>query len=120
MKIIAWNCNMAFRTKARAILAHHPDILVIPECEHPARLQFPRGTRSATDVLWFGSNPNKGLGIFSYNNYRLRLLDCHNPDLKMIVPIGVTGGAHDFNLFAVWANNPADPDGQYVEQVWKA
>jgi exodeoxyribonuclease III len=38
----------------------------------------------------------------------------------MIVPIRVTGGAYDFNLFAVWANNPADPDGQYVEQVWKA
>jgi endonuclease/exonuclease/phosphatase family metal-dependent hydrolase len=38
----------------------------------------------------------------------------------MIIPISVKGGDMDFNLFAVWANNPADPDGQYVEQVWKA
>jgi endonuclease/exonuclease/phosphatase family metal-dependent hydrolase len=38
----------------------------------------------------------------------------------MIVPISVTGGEFDFNLFAVWAYNPTDPDGIYVEQVWKA
>jgi endonuclease/exonuclease/phosphatase family metal-dependent hydrolase len=32
----------------------------------------------------------------------------------------VTGGKYDFTLFAIWANNPHDPDGQYVEQTWKA
>ncbi|MEP6845661.1 MAG: endonuclease/exonuclease/phosphatase family protein, partial [Panacibacter sp.] len=39
---------------------------------------------------------------------------------RMIIPIRVTGAAICFNLFAIWANNPDDPDGQYVEQVWKA
>jgi exonuclease III len=29
-------------------------------------------------------------------------------------------GIFDFNLFVVWANNPADRDGQYITQVWKA
>ena len=29
-------------------------------------------------------------------------------------------GNFNFNLFAIWANNPNDPDGQYVTQVWKA
>jgi endonuclease/exonuclease/phosphatase family metal-dependent hydrolase len=38
----------------------------------------------------------------------------------MIIPIHVTNGQSDFNLFAIWANNPDDKDGQYVEQVWKA
>ena len=38
----------------------------------------------------------------------------------MIIPIAVTGGHFDFTLYAIWANNPSDPDGQYVEQVWKA
>ena len=38
----------------------------------------------------------------------------------MIIPIAVNGGDFDFNLFVVWANNPKDPDGQYIEQVWKA
>jgi hypothetical protein len=40
MKIITWNCNMAFRKKADLILAHKPDILIVPECEHPDKLNL--------------------------------------------------------------------------------
>ena len=120
MKIITWNCNMAFRKKAGVILAEKPDILVVPECEHPDKLEFPPGTTLPTGILWFGSNKNKGLGIFSYSGLKLKLLRNHNPDLKMIIPISVTGPDSKFTLYAVWANNPGDPDGQYVEQVWKA
>lgn len=120
MKIITWNCNMAFRNKAAIILAEKPDILVVPECEHPGKLLFRPGTKKPTDSLWFGSNTNKGLGIFSYSKYRFKVHDCHDENLQMIIPIAVTGGKYDFNLFAIWANNPTDPDGQYVEQVWKA
>ncbi|RYY94543.1 MAG: endonuclease/exonuclease/phosphatase family protein [Chitinophagaceae bacterium] len=120
MKVIAWNCNMAFRKKAPAILAHAPDILVVPECEHPDKLLFAAGVPRPTDSLWFGDNLNKGLGVFSYSGYRFRTLDTHRPELKTIVPIAVTGGGGDFTLFAVWANNPADRDGPYITQVWKA
>ncbi|HWB27974.1 MAG TPA: hypothetical protein VG738_21020 [Chitinophagaceae bacterium] len=120
MKIITWNCNMAFRKKAGVILAHKPDILVVPECEHPGKLLFSDGTPKPTDMLWFGENNNKGLGIFSYCSCRFKVRRNHNPAFKMIVPIAVTGGDYDFTLYAVWANNPADPDGVYVEQVWKA
>jgi len=111
---------MAFRKKAAALLEHEPDIAVVPECEHPDKLKFATGIAIPTAVLWFGDNSNKGLGIFSYSNYRFKVLRNHNPDLKMIIPIAVTGGAIDFTLFAIWANNPGDPEGQYVEQVWKA
>jgi exodeoxyribonuclease-3 len=120
MRIITWNCNMAFRKKAEMILAYQADILVVPECECPEKLLFNAGTAQPTDVLWFGSNKHKGLGIFSYSNYRFRVLENHNEAFKMIIPIAVAGGDFDFNLFAVWANNPTDKDGQYVEQVWKA
>lgn len=111
---------MAFRNKAAFILAHKPDILVVPECEHPDKLKFSDDTAKPTDMLWFGSNINKGLGIFSYSNFKLKLRRTHNASLKMIIPIAVTGGEYDFTLYAIWANNPDDPDGQYVEQVWKA
>src|SRR3954462_2147277 len=117
MKIITWNCNMAFRKKAQFILAHQPDILIVPECEHPDKLRSDPGMQIPTDMLWFGTNKNKGLGIFSYSGFRFKLLRDHNPDLKMIIPIAVTG-AEEFTLYAIWANNPDDPDGQYVEQVW--
>ena len=117
---------MAFRKKAGHILAYEPDILVVPECEHPDKLKFNNDIPKPTDILWFGENKNKGLGIFSYTHFRFRLIKTHNPALKMIIPIAVTGNAQHpagnfkFTLFAVWANNPADPDGVYVEQVWKA
>jgi len=120
MRIITWNCNMAFRKKAEMILAYHPDILVVPECECPEKLLFAPGIPHPTDVLWFGSNKHKGLAIFSYSGYRFKVFNEHNEAFKMIIPIAVTGGDFDFNLFAVWANNPADKDGQYVEQIWKA
>jgi exonuclease III len=111
---------MAFRKKADYILAYHPDILIVPECEHPDRLKFKSETRLPTDIFWFGSNPNKGLGVFSYSDFRFKLIDNHNEELRTILPLEVTNGKKKFTLFAVWANNPKDPDGCYVTQVWKA
>lgn len=111
---------MAFRKKAQVILTHKPDILIVPECEHPDKLVFETNIPKPTDVLWYGINPNKGLGIFSYSNFRFTVFNSYNTDLKLIIPISVTGGLFDFNLFAIWANNPSDKDGQYIEQVWKA
>ena len=102
------------------ILAYKPDILIVPECECPEKLSFETGTQKPKDIVWFGANQNKGLAIFSYSDYKFRVLDNHNDDLKMIIPIAVTNGNFNFNLFAIWANNPNDPDGQYVTQVWKA
>ena len=120
MKIIAWNCNMAFRKKAHLILAHKPDIVVIPECEHPDKLIFPNDIPKPQDVLWFGKNPHKGLGIFSYSNFRFKVHETYNPDFQLIIPIIVSDGIFEFILLAIWANNPTDKDGRYIEQIWKA
>lgn len=111
---------MAFRKKADFILAYKPDILLIPECEHPDKLLIPLDTLKASDNLWFGKNKNKGFGIFSYSNFKFKVLDIHNEDFRMVIPIAVTGGHFDFTLFAVWAYNPTDKDGRYITQVWKA
>ena len=64
MKIITWNCNMAFRKKADFILTYKPDILIVPECENLDKLKFDLNKPKPTDMLWFGTNENKGLGIF--------------------------------------------------------
>jgi len=111
---------MAFRKKAEFILAYNPDIAVISECESPEKLKFSSDTKLPANILWYGTNPHKGLGVFSYSDYKFQLLDCHNPNFKNILPIAVTGGKVDFIMFAIWANNPEDKDGQYVTQVWKA
>ena len=74
-----------------------------------------------TNSFWYGSNKNKGIGVFSYSHYKFKLLDCHNPSFKNILPLSVSApGCLDFTLFAVWANNPEDLDGSYITQVWKA
>lgn len=120
MKIITWNCNMAFRKKAHFILEHNPDVLVIQECEHPDKLFFSDDVAKPNDVLWFGQNFNKGLAVFSYNDFHLTALQDQNDTFRHVIPISVTSPEIDFNLFAVWANNPSDKDGAYIEQVWKA
>ena len=63
MRLITWNCNMAFRRKADLILSYHSDILVVPEFECPEKLLFPADTPKPTDALWFGKNNNKGLAV---------------------------------------------------------
>lgn len=120
MKIITWNCNMAFRKKAEFILKQKPDILIVPECEHPDKLIFSKTTPLPSDCIWYGTNPHKGLGVLSYSSYKFKLLEIHNPAFKTVLPIAVSGGAVDFILFAIWANNPMDKDGQYIGQIWKA
>jgi exodeoxyribonuclease-3 len=117
MKVITWNCNRAFRNKAEFILAHTPDILIVQECEHPDKLKFPANVLTPTDTLWYGENLNQGLGIFSYSNYRFKLHDTHNPGLRTIIPVSVTGGKFDFTLYAICANNKDDPDGRYIESL---
>jgi exodeoxyribonuclease III len=111
---------MAFRNKAAFILVHKPDLLIVPECENPDRLLFPPELKKPNDIIWFGSNKNKGIGIFSYNNFKIKILREYNPEFKMIIPVAVYGNKSKFILYAIWANNPDDSDGQYVEQVWKA
>lgn len=111
---------MAFRKKAASILTLKPDILIIVECEHLDKLLFTDDLPKPTDSLWFGKNQHKGLAIFSYSDYRFKVCENHNEDFKMIIPVEVTGGDYDFNLFLVWAYNPSDKDGRYITQVWKA
>jgi exodeoxyribonuclease III len=120
MKIITWNCNMAFRRKAHLMMAQRPDLLIVPECEHPDKGLFADCDIKPSSQLWFGHNRNKGMGVFSFGELSLRVRRMHQPNFRMIVPLSVTGPANSFTLYAVWANNPDDPDGQYVEQIWKA
>ena len=111
---------MAFRRKANLLLAHKPDIVIIPECEHPDKLKFESGSPLPTDIFWFGNNQHKGLGVFSYSNYKFELNNIHDPRFRTILPLAVKNKRSRFNLFAVWANNPDDRGFQYVGQVWKA
>ena len=120
LRIITWNCNMAFRKKSKFIENYKPDILIVPECEHPDKLKFDLNSQQPNDIFWYGKNLNKGLGIFSYTDYKISLLDCHEENYKLILPLKVTNGDAIYTLFAIWANNPEDRDFPYIGQIWKA
>ncbi len=110
---------MAFRKKAESILKLKPDILIVPECENPEKLKFDHSLPSPKDIFWYGKNPNKGLGVFSYSDYKFSLQENYKSDLNIILPLKVRGEI-DFMLFAIWANNSDDPGYRYIGQVWKA
>lgn len=118
MKIITWNCQMAFRKKGHLIKNERPDILIIPECEHPDKLL--KLNIKATSVLWHGINQNKGLAVFSFGSYHLNFLDDHNCNIQFACPIAVTGGEVNFTLLAVWTQKTNGHDFRYIGQVWKA
>jgi exodeoxyribonuclease-3 len=112
MKIVSWNCKMAYRKKAELILKCHPDLVVVPECEY-------LGDETPKE-LWFGDNRNKGLGIFSYSDFELELHEKYNKSFKYIIPIRVKGPL-EFNLFAIWAmNDSEDKRKRYIGQVYSS
>ncbi|MCK9413829.1 MAG: hypothetical protein M0Q53_16130 [Prolixibacteraceae bacterium] len=85
MRIIEWNCNMAFRKKNAEILKYNPDILIVPECENEEKLKFGKLTPIPNDFMWFGQNENKGIGIFSYSDYKLNLIE-YSTRFKYVIP----------------------------------
>ncbi|MBC7903616.1 MAG: endonuclease/exonuclease/phosphatase family protein, partial [Gemmatimonadaceae bacterium] len=111
---------MAFRKKAGLIFDEAPDILIVPECECPEKLKLRPDLPFPTSVLWYGVNPHKGLAVFSFGPYKLKLLKTHNESISIILPIEVTGGAFNFTLIATWAYNNHDKGYNYIGQVWKA
>ncbi len=96
---------MAFHRKIDAILPLNPDIAVISECAKPTVLAG-RGLDCFDDqtCLWMGKNPNKGLGVFAFGEFRLERADPFYPTLDFVLPVRVSGVAC-FNLLAVWAQN---------------
>jgi exodeoxyribonuclease-3 len=105
MRLVAWNCNMALHRKFEALRRLEPDIAVICECAEPVRL-LARGELKGLsgDPVWIGRNPHKGLAIFAFNGYAVRLLEGFHATLRYIAPVRVTGPS-ECNLLAAWAQN---------------
>lgn len=103
---------MAYRKKLDLILKFNPDIVIVPECEKLGEQTPSR--------LWYGDNENKGIGIFSYNNFKIEPNPKYNPLFRYIIPLKVAG-LISFNLLAVWTMNDAeDMRKRYIGQLWLA
>lgn len=119
MTIITWNCNMAFRKKWPRIVSFQPDLLIIQECEQESKYKASQRIPNYNEFIWVGDNPNKGVGILSFNDYHIELVEDYNKAFRYVIPIKVTG-ATTFNLFAIWAMPHKNRLKGYVGQIWRA
>ena len=103
MKIISWNCNMAFRKKYEKIIQSKPDLLVLQECENEERLQKCLSQFEYNELVWYGGNPNKGVAVISFNDVHIELKDNFNTKFEFIVPLSLKIKGREINLFAIWA-----------------
>jgi hypothetical protein len=97
---------MALHRKLAALQTLKPDIAVIPESANPERLRAKADAFADADIVWVGDNPDKGLSVLGFNGYSVALDANHDPAIRHLAPVRVTGPA-SFNLLAVWAINTA-------------
>ena len=116
MKIITWNCNRAFRKKLHRLTDLEADLLIIQECENPAKLgnEYNQYREWAGDYLWHGTNQNMGIGIFPKNGTHIKRLHWPDDGLQFFLPCTVN---NTFNLVGVWTKDAASH--AYIGQLWK-
>lgn len=109
---------MAFRKKYERILPYEPDLLIVPECEHPDKFK----NKFYDDVLWIGENKNKGLAVFSFNDFEIAVHESYCEKYRYILPVKVLNNREiNLNLIAVWSqNNKEDPKRRYIGEIWQS
>lgn len=95
MRIISWNCNMAFLRKSRSILELSPMICIVQEIS-----MHDTSAINAPFSRWIGSSPHKGLAVIGFDEDVIALDDSCPPELPWAIPFTVG----DFNILAVWAS----------------
>lgn len=101
MRLVTWNCQGAFGRKQAAVLAFRPDVLIVPESERDFSQSNSVDTPAFRSHAWAGENRRKGLGVFSYGDYSVKLHETYEPRHRWVVPLAVEG-PYQFTLFAVW------------------
>ena len=100
LRIVTWNCNMALDRKLERLLALRPDVAIIQECASPDH--GARGWRSVCRACdWVGFNPDKGLGILTFDDLTLSRDATYSDAYSLYLPVAVRGRCC-FPLLGVW------------------
>ncbi len=119
MKIMTWNCQGSFRKKAVALSRYSPDLVIVQECEDPERLRKGKTFTLPENYAWIGDNPNRGVGVFSFGDFRLEIYEGYDSSIKYCLPVCIQA-KKSFHLLAIWAKDHPDRQQSYVGQVYQA
>jgi exodeoxyribonuclease-3 len=104
LRIVTWNCNMAFRLKFDRLLSLRPDVAVVQECADP-RAGDASWRPACTAFDWIGFNPDKGLGIYAFGDLTLTRHAGYSDTYALYLPVTISGWCR-FNLLGLWAADP--------------
>jgi len=108
VRLISWNCASGFHRKIEALSALAPDVAVVQECADLSILARKVPGFAPTDAFWSGDNPNRGLAVFSFGPYRLKLATSKKVRITYALPVLVLGPS-TFNLVALWSHYGRTP-----------
>lgn len=114
LRIVTWNCNGGFWRKHVQLSLLCADILVIQECNDPARSNDKVYREWAgSNYAWIGETANKGLGIFVRESIKLTLLPfAQTPRFFLPVKIG------SIPVCGVWAHKDTQGPRHYCGQTY--
>ena len=104
---------MRFRDDYAQALTYKPDIMVIPECETLDKIKAPE----TSDSYWIGDNVSKGLGVFTFNDFKIDLYDKYTDEFKYILPLVVSKGDSTYKLIAVWTKKVEDKKKNHINYI---
>jgi exodeoxyribonuclease III len=93
---------MKFREEYKLIFPKNPDIIVIQECEDLKTINFDLFSNTPSDIYWIGDNPKKGLGVITFNDFKISLYDDYDNSYKYILPLEISRNDITYNLIGVW------------------
>ena len=102
MRIVIWNCMNGMGNPKQIDYFNNlrADIAILPELKHKNIEAL-----NVTDAIWMTNNHEnsvpKGLGVLSFGDWRLELLD-FDKDMELYIPVKVMSEQVTFNLLAVW------------------